>query len=932
MPDESDNYRAVINELGGSYYAPKMGMFYEKKGQFSNTSERMDIPVQNLGFPAFTNTPQSFAYPVWDIEPDRFMFNFMGYTGSFFYTFDKGWVVECDKPVKVFFDIKNTDNYSRVFDDLQCGAATLSANVRNCRSVAINNFLIVDEYGNKYHFGGKDKQEAIEYSVGFFNQHNSEITASAWHLTKIEYVDGRTAEFAYEKKNYVVEMGISDTYCTYFYQDLVNPNSHIEHVEVYNGSVIDGASGNGFKDRECDFVDGSLIIPSYLKCIKFGEYNVEFDTEESYELQYPMRAICYMHFKPSKTYDWESLTYLQRARVDESAVSSADNFALDRLKWHKLTSIRINNNLGERVRQFKLHYNDEEEANHGKVRLCLETVEEVGAGKYTFEYDHPEQLPDYCSYNIDHWGFYKETGIAERKEADYNRHSVTRTSIKYGMYKGKRDPDASKGTIGSLMKITYPTGGYTRFEYEPHSYSYTVKTDKTGLDKEFVPRQAGGIRIKSIYNSDTGDATGEYVYKHYEYRDVINDAENATSGILLHPVVYSYVNGTHNPNQVHTTYNAQGVRPLGLHADGCHVAYSCVSEILPDGAATVYRFTDYHMYPDNVLMPNPAGNRLQYYIPVCSKASLRGLMLSKRCYSGSGELAKATHYAYSPDYATTIRAQKLITTPYKTGRLYDVYPMHIHTKVNLPVTVKDTTFFSDGVYRSVNTDIVYGNYRMTREVMNNYSDGVSEKQSYRYVFDEYVNIPVCKAMTDAYMYAYPIKERKEVTESGTTKLVEETKYAYTDSCNGLPATIDRRTQEDGTPISTELAYGAFGTLTSETDKDSKRTTVYVWGYNHQHIVAMIQNADTAQVEAKIGNLDAIGQAGTPDFGKLEALRTQLTFADVYIYKYKPGVGMSECILPDGNRVCYHYDLAGRLSHTTDRNGDILDIYDYHYKQ
>ena len=49
-----------------------------------------------------------------------------------------------------------------------------------------------------------------------------------------------------------------------------------------------------------------------------------------------------------------------------------------------------------------------------------------------------------------------------------------------------------------LTEMTYPTGGKTVFEYEPHTYSKTATVYPISLNQETIDKMAGGLRVKSI--------------------------------------------------------------------------------------------------------------------------------------------------------------------------------------------------------------------------------------------------------------------------------------------------------------------------------------------------------------------------------------------------------------------------------------------------
>jgi len=97
--------------------------------------------------------------------------------------------------------------------------------------------------------------------------------------------------------------------------------------------------------------------------------------------------------------------------------------------------------------------------NFAKKRLFLESIDEYGSQgeigekhTYSFEYN-PILLPNRHSTSHDNWGYYNGKQNGELLSiAEYS--SVN------------RQVDIEKSEAGMLKKITYPTGGYTEFEYE----------------------------------------------------------------------------------------------------------------------------------------------------------------------------------------------------------------------------------------------------------------------------------------------------------------------------------------------------------------------------------------------------------------------------------------------------------------------------------
>jgi len=84
--------------------------------------------------------------------------------------------------------------------------------------------------------------------------------------------------------------------------------------------------------------------------------------------------------------------------------------------------------------------------------------------QYTLEYDDPNALPDRLSYAQDFGGYYNgvtsNTMVLPKNDDPYWRDAYTALA--------DRSSNFSYTRKGSLKKITYPTGGYTEFEYEPN--------------------------------------------------------------------------------------------------------------------------------------------------------------------------------------------------------------------------------------------------------------------------------------------------------------------------------------------------------------------------------------------------------------------------------------------------------------------------------
>ncbi|MDC7996894.1 hypothetical protein [Gilvibacter sediminis] len=107
-------------------------------------------------------------------------------------------------------------------------------------------------------------------------------------------------------------------------------------------------------------------------------------------------------------------------------------------------------------------------------------------------------------------------------------------------------------------------------------------------------------------------------------------------------------------------------------------------------------------------------------------------------------------------------------------------------------------------------------------------------------------------------------------------------------------------------------------------------TAYIWGYDKRYVVAQVQNATYAQIEA------------LPEFGTgfivTEGLNSaqeialrNLSGALVTSYKHEPLVGVLSSQDPRGYTMNYFYDSMQRLIRVEDQDGNILQEYQYNYK-
>jgi YD repeat-containing protein len=122
----------------------------------------------------------------------------------------------------------------------------------------------------------------------------------------------------------------------------------------------------------------------------------------------------------------------------------------------------------------------------------------------------------------------------------------------------------------------------------------------------------------------------------------------------------------------------------------------------------------------------------------------------------------------------------------------------------------------------------------------------------------------------------------------------------------------------------------------ELRQENGAPVAYIWGYNHAHPIAKIENATYSSLELLIANVQALSDTSTTGteadlIAALDALRVALPGAMVTTYTYKPLVGVRTITDPKGNRMTFSYDNFNRLTEVRDKDNNILSENQYRYR-
>jgi hypothetical protein len=306
---------------------------------------------------------------------------------------------------------------------------------------------------------------------------------------------------------------------------------------------------------------------------------------------------------------------------------------------------------------------------------------------YTFTY-HTNSFswnaPNY-SNRRDWFGFYNgrpNTNLIPVTTIPYQPNTNTAVSnISIGG--ANREPDTTFLKEGVIRRITFPTGGYSEFDFEPHRYTDGGQT-----------KYGGGLRIKRIKSvTGTSQVMKEYRYGTGENGLGIKNFE-MNGFFFQHTQLVRNSCGTIPCNQELRSRMFFSNSVLGPGYEDSPVVYPTVSEYENGSSVngrTVYVF-DGNTHIGDPLFTVPYSNKTFRN----SMSWARGKLTQKSAYNSSGSLVSRTDISYSllkgqtknvgqagAQYITGTWLGPLLSNCTYGGLPFDGFTYHI---LNLPKT------------------------------------------------------------------------------------------------------------------------------------------------------------------------------------------------------------------------------------------------------
>jgi hypothetical protein len=522
-----------------------------------------------------------------DGQPDIYHASFLGNSVSFFFDLETG-------------DIR------------QIGERSLfSINATRDANYLITGFIITDNSGVQYHF---EQNETTYFTIPFGGTVNFSANAtSAWLLTKIKHPD-------------------DEIILTYSNYGTVKP-------AVNWSQSITGHMPNPVNDPGDTRQNTNIITSKYLTRVESGNTQIDFTLSTRIDLE----------GDGARKLDKISVTAKETNAVVKEFLFEYDYFTA--------TAQAGDNNLPP----------------HKAKRLKLLSVKENNAASAPWKFYYNSLAgPNKYSFSQDHWGYYNaswNTTLVPNWNAfvnpylglHYEPSSSCNTSFPnqcFSQLIGYSIPNSFQGTanrvcnpnsilVYSLDSIVYPTGGSTKFIFEPHVSNFAAKQVSNFI--------GGGIRVTEVkHYAATGNPESIVTY----------DYQN--SGIYLGGIEYLKVS-TKWPQGNSFTLSAWGVQNNDAQTVGYGVVKKAIKNYLKqanNGYEIKYFKANTPLNPENVHAPQPycyyyntatcystSPNSYFYYLDRSGngpmpKRDLDGKLYRHEVYSNSNTLVKSTDYYY----------------------------------------------------------------------------------------------------------------------------------------------------------------------------------------------------------------------------------------------------------------------------------------------
>ncbi len=586
-------------------------------------------------------------------------------------------------------------------------------------------------------------------------------------------------------------------------------------------------------------------------------------------------------------------------------------------------------------------------------------------GDYTFGYNSQKFDNPYAQ---DYWGYYNGAdNVASLGPKLRRKFYKTDGYIEMGYADRNVNAEMMKANI--LTSVTYPTGGYTEYEYEPHRFkdphvffdSYIHPDDNKPLT------EGGGIRVVKIKNQGKGGTVPvvkRYVYGVAEnglaeclatpipetfvsrYSVVVFDT---TAGVLPPPAIdYDIVSISNASNYLNNNYNVNNIwyKEVTEYIEGSDEYGKIVykfdeavrqNDMKGDEYGSPVMIGFYKAFSPEILKVSETVYSVEggkETVKLCN--SWVYSVINRQSLTASTKIIRRYYSNYNnsdtPDFGEDGSILVEVDTknpffPIREFRLScadkEVYKTWLYS-VNFDksrLVSKRTTVYSDNGERTISrnydylddscipsrlTTVVNGE---TSEILDLYYPHTTAEVKDG-MTDYQSQASVYAAMTSANILAVPVFT---VLTKGRSKMSAQTLLKHYGASLYLPEKVLARRGTGAFSVLGTYDYDKSGNLAARTSATGLAET-FLWAYYGRYPVFHIPGFDYSQVKAIVGENVDIYSWPYSSYAAVNNVRdTFLSKSLLSEFNFKESVGLSTCIEPAGLTTSYEYDAMNRLS-------------------
>jgi len=799
------------------------------------------------------------------------------------------------------------------------------------------------------------------------------IYVSAWHISVIEDLQtGKKIFFEYDTTN-------------------SNPCNAYNATNTTNNSLTEARINS---QRSFTYMKSSVDVNTG-QCFYWTPYNPTMPYEVNSRIDVQKKRLKRIY------YDEGSVEY--KYNNDGGTISGISNIRDDVYNGDFLTKIIVKNNKGDIIKTIEFKY-DYFTSNYGVgefnpdgfnnpkryKRLKLKEVQEIGKPAFVFTYDETIKLPPVNSFSIDFLGYYNASpditnlsqiqSIQPNPKIWYYPNNFDKSVLPFpipnqpvNLINGYFDRQANNNAKAwSLIRIDYPTGGFSKFEYESNSFKLFNENIIGGgirIKKQFINDDFNNERvIEYSYLDDGGKSSGSLATIPYfghpsnKFFDVSVDDQSYP------PTIYS-----NNPVVIDLV-NWKLFDKSNLNQDvvsGAYVGYSKVTEReIGKGRTEVYftsndipefqnRHYKFHPQAQMPFQATPTINNASSLSTVsCMTAFImtnsaflydnftdngykRGKLRFEKVYNETGQISKIREISYSDNLYNSYNFLQPITYPIRTvgdSNLGLIYKMikkfeitnffktgeKIYNYSNGNELVQESIYNFNGIgLLTTKTDVLTNNTILNKFYYTQDNQVSTEPQISSLISKNMLSIPL---KTEIFTNGLKTSEKKVVfaNDVSTSNLLLP-KYVFEKKGDDINGVLERKITGD--------LFDNKGNILQYTLENGVPVS-FIWGYNKTLLIAKIENCSYNSISTALINSAQSASDTQTEAQLLTALnniRNSLPNAMVTTYTHKPLVGINSVTDPKGDKISYEYDSNRRLVIVRDKDNKILSENEYFFQ-